>query len=126
MKGNFDSSAPIFMQIMEQMLNDIANGSLAPGEKVAPVRQLAADYKVNPNTMQKSLEKLGDMGFLYTERTSGRFVTDDVEKIATLRQKIPNDITHNYVQEMLDFGISPTDIGGYVQKNLNERNVNND
>jgi len=122
MKGDFNNNAPIFMQIVELMLNDIAKGTLALGDKIAPVRALAAEYKVNPNTMQKSLEKLGDMGFLYTERTSGRFVTNDGEKITALRQKIPNDMTAKYVQEMLDFGTEPDDIIYFVQKNITERN----
>jgi len=116
MRGQFDSSAPIFMQIVSQMLNDIAIGKLALGEKIAPVRQLAEEYKVNPNTMQKSLEKLGDMGYLYTERTSGRFVTNDEEMIAMLRQKIPQDITTAYVKEMLSLGIEKTEILTYVRQ----------
>lgn len=88
-KDKFNNSIPIFQQIVDRILNDIARGLFAPGEKVPTVRMLAAEYKVNPNTMQKSLDKLKDMGFLYTERTSGRFVTDDADKIQALRQEIP-------------------------------------
>jgi DNA-binding transcriptional regulator YhcF (GntR family) len=117
-KGEFDSSAPIFMQIVEQMMGDIATGALAPGEKVAPVRVLATQFKVNPNTMQKSLEKLGDMGYLYTERTSGRFVTADTAKIEALRHEIPTKMTAEYVDEMLKIGIEPGAIVGYVEKYL--------
>jgi len=120
MKGQFDNSAPIFMQIVEEMLHDMAKGNLAPGDKVAPVRVLAAEYKVNPNTMQKSLEKLGDMGYLYTERTSGRYVTEDASMIDALRQSIPAKMTASYVEEMLNFGVPPDEIPNYVQKHLME------
>ena len=123
-KGQFDSSVPIFQQIVEQFLNDIAKGVYAPGEKVPTVRMLATEYKVNPNTMQKSLEKLGDTGFLYTERTSGRFVTDDVAKIQALRQEIPTRITKEYIEEMLSAGVSSCEIPNYVNKFLKEREVN--
>ncbi|MDR2167580.1 MAG: GntR family transcriptional regulator [Clostridiales bacterium] len=125
MKGQFDSSAPIFMQIVEQMMGDIAKGLLKPGEKVAPVRVLAAEYKVNPNTMQKSLEKLGDMGYLYTERTSGRFVTEDVAKIEALKREIPAKMTADYLREMLDFGIAPDEIQNYVKNYLEVNNGQN-
>ncbi|MCL2854490.1 MAG: GntR family transcriptional regulator [Defluviitaleaceae bacterium] len=123
-KGQFDSSIPIFQQIVERMLNDIAAGTLAPGDKVPAVRQLAAEYKVNPNTMQKSLEKLGDMGFLYTERTSGRFVTKDAAKIETLRRDIPARITAAYVEEMAASGIVADEIPAYVEFFLKERKGN--
>ena len=121
MELKFDNSSPIFVQIVEQMLALIASGKLAPGQKIEPVRILAAQYKVNPNTMQKSLERLGDMGYLFTERTSGRFVTKDPEKINELRQKVPQDITTRYIKEMLDHGIKPDEITDYVQKNLKDR-----
>jgi len=126
MKGQFDMGAPIFAQIVDQMLSDIARGVLAPGAKVAPVRVLAAEYKVNPNTMQKSLEKLGDMGYLYTERTSGRFVTMDEEKIAVLRDSIPAKMTEDYVGEMINFGIPPDDVIKHVKNKLTERNEQNE
>jgi len=118
MKGQFDNSAPIFMQIVSQMLSDIASGKLAPGEKIEPVRLLAQEYKVNPNTMQKSLEKLGDMGYLFTERTSGRFVTNNEDMIAMLRQKVPQDTTASYVKEMLGLGIEKNEILNYVRQEL--------
>ena len=124
MRGNFDSSAPIFQQIVDAMLSDIARGVLAPGARVPPVRQLAAEYKVNPNTMQKSLEKLGDAGYLYTERTSGRYVTDDASKIAKLREKIPNDMTATYVRDMLDFGVSADGIIEHVERRVKNEKGN--
>ncbi|MCL2620514.1 MAG: GntR family transcriptional regulator [Defluviitaleaceae bacterium] len=123
-KINFDASTPIFLQIVDSILSDIATGTLKPSEKIESVRLLASRYKVNPNTMQKSLEKLGDMGFLYTERTSGRFVTDDVAKIQALRQEIPARITKEYIEEMLSAGVSSGEIPNYVNKFLKEREAN--
>ncbi|MCL2236569.1 MAG: GntR family transcriptional regulator [Defluviitaleaceae bacterium] len=123
-KWDFDSSVPIFQQIVEHLLSEIASGILAPGAKVPAVRVLAAEYKVNPNTMQKSLEKLGDMGFLYTERTSGRFVTEDVAKIQALRKEIPIRITKEYVEEMLLAGVISEEIPNFVTKYVEEREVN--
>jgi len=84
------------------------------------VRVLAADYKVNPNTMQKSLEKLTDMGFLYTERTSGRFVTKDISKIQALKENLPAKLTRGYIKQMRDFSMVDDEILEYVQKHLKE------
>jgi len=115
---NFDNQTPIFQQIVEHVLSQIAKGELGLGEKMPTVRNMAAEYKVNPNTMQKSLEKLGDMGFLYTERTSGRFVTEDAEKIVALKREIPQKMTQNFVKEMRDFGVASEEILEYVEEGI--------
>ena len=115
MKGQFDNSQPIFKQIIEEILLEIATGQLAPGDKVAPVRELALEYKVNPNTMQKSLAKLEDMGYLFTERTSGRYVTHDLALIEALKSRLPAQITEKYVQDMLDCGIPLAEIPHHVE-----------
>ena len=110
MKGNFDNTQPIFRQIIDQILLEIAAGTLPPGAKVAPVREMALEYKVNPNTMQKSLAKLEEMGYMYTERTSGRYVTEDKELIDSLKARLPAQITQKYVADMLECGIVTGDI----------------
>ena len=121
MKSQFDNSQPIFRQIIDRLLQSIATGELSPGDKVAPVRELALEFKVNPNTMQKSLAKLEEMGYLFTERTSGRYVTHDSALIENLKAKLPAQITEKYVAEMQECGIAPQDIPGYVENYLNRK-----
>jgi len=118
MKGSFDNSQPIFRQIIDHMLQSIASGELSPGSKVASVRDLALEYRVNPNTMQKSLAKLEEMGYLYTERTSGRYVTQDYALIESLKSRLPVQVTEKYVKEMQECGIAPQDIPQYVNSEL--------
>ncbi|MCL2574770.1 MAG: GntR family transcriptional regulator [Defluviitaleaceae bacterium] len=115
MKNNFDSKQPIYQQIIDRILTSIAKGDMPSGEKVASVRVMALYYGVNPNTIQKSLAKLEEMGYLYSERTSGRYVTNDAAKIASLRQSIPSSIISEFVDEMLDFGIAKPEIPKYVR-----------
>ena len=120
MKPQFDNSQPIFRQIIDHVLQAIATGALPPGGKVAPVRELALEYKVNPNTMQKSLAKLEEMGYLYTERTSGRYVTQDLALIESLKAQLPAQITEKYVTQMGECGIppeeTPTHLSNYLER----------
>ena len=122
MKPQFDNSQPIFRQIIDHVLQAIATGALPPGGKVAPVRELALEYKVNPNTMQKSLAKLEEMGYLYTERTSGRYVTQDVELIQSLKADLPAQITAKYVTQMGECGIAPQDTTAFLASYLSQTN----
>ena len=111
----YDNKLPIYQQIMDNILLSIARGELTPGCKIAPVREMAAIFKVNPNTMQRSLAKLEEMGFLFSVRTSGRYVTEDVELIERLKSSLPEQITKRYVNDMLEYGIAHDAIADYVR-----------
>ena len=115
MQTNFDNKRPIYQQIIDRILVSIAKGEMPPGEKVASVRVMALYYSVNPNTIQKSLAKLEEMGYLRSERTSGRYVTKDAAAIAALKTRIPDSIVGSFVDEMTDFGIKRSEIAGYVK-----------
>ncbi|MCL2360196.1 MAG: GntR family transcriptional regulator [Defluviitaleaceae bacterium] len=115
---DFETSKPIFQQIIDRILLTIAMGELAPGEKMPSVRELALEYRVNPNTMQKSLLKLEEMGYLHTQRAVGRQVTTDTEKIAGLKNKRPVQITEKYLLDMLECGVEGEDILKHIRKVL--------
>jgi len=110
MKGEFNSNQPIFLQIIEQIRLSIARGELKPGQKVAPVREMAVQFRVNPNTMQKSLAKLEEMGYLRSESTSGRYVTDNLVMIERLKLEVPFKITKKYIADMKELGLSSEDV----------------
>ena len=114
----FDKNRPIYQQLIEHLLYSIANGNSLPGDKVPAVRELAATYRVNPNTMQKALAKLEEEGYMYTERTSGRYITQDSVLIERLKAMLPYAITKEYVQAMIGSGIVLEDIPAYLQKHI--------
>ena len=90
----FDANIPIYLQIMEDLKKKIIAGNYKSGEKIASVRELAVSYGVNPNTVQRSLSELEREGLLYSERTSGRFITKDEELLKQLKSA--------YAIELLD------------------------
>jgi len=124
MKGQYDNNQPIFRQIIDQILLNIATGELAAGSKVAPVREMALEFKVNPNTMQKSLAKLEELGYMFTERTSGRYITNNLDLIEGLKSKLPAQITEKYVADMLECGTQPGEIPGFVKIQLERMTQN--
>ena len=85
---NFNNSLPIYSQIVEMFMRRVVSGEYEPGGRVAPVRELAEEFGVNPNTMQRALALLEQEGLLRAERTSGRYVTGDTEKIADLKRTL--------------------------------------
>ena len=77
MSFNFNNGRPIYIQLLEQLQVLIVSGNINTGERISSVRDLALEYKVNPNTVQKALQELESLGLIYTERTNGKFVTND-------------------------------------------------
>jgi len=93
----------------------IVSGRYLPGDKIPPVRELALEAQVNPNTMQKALGELEREGLLYTQRTSGRFVTSDSRKISELKKKLAADRTKEYLALMEGLGYSQKEIIEFAQ-----------
>ena len=88
MKWQIDNNKPVYIQLVEQLKMKIISGEIELDSKLDSVRSLAAEAMVNPNTMQKALTELEREGFVYSKRTSGRFVTNDKELIDTQRKKL--------------------------------------
>ena len=91
MAWNLNSDRPIYAQILEVIQLRIISGRYRPGEKIPSVRDLAAEARVNPNTMQKALSELERNGLVETQRTSGRMVTEDMEMIQETRSKLARE-----------------------------------
>ena len=84
MQWELRGDRPIYQQLVEKLTEQIVSGQLAAGEKVPPVRELAAQAGVNPNTMQRALAEMEGEVLMFTNRTSGRYVTEDREMIGKL------------------------------------------
>lgn len=104
MGWHFDSDRPIYMQLLELIQQRIITGTYEPGEQLPSVRELALEAGVNPNTMQKSMAELERTGLIYAQRTTGRFVTEDVQMIRELRQQLALDKIAVFMHSMQELG----------------------
>ena len=85
MKKDFDNNLPIYIQIIDEIKIMIASGNLKAGDKLSSVRDMAQEFGVNPNTMQRAFSELERENLVFAERTSGRFITKDGGVIVELR-----------------------------------------
>ncbi|MDY5279107.1 GntR family transcriptional regulator [Sharpea porci] len=106
MKWEFKNGIPIYLQIIAQIKVMIASGELRAGSKIPPVREMAVEAGVNPNTMQRALTQLEQEGLLYTQRTAGRFVSEDENVMKELRKAMSEqyiaDMFHNLEKMGMD------------------------
>lgn len=101
---------PIYLQIVKEVKQRIISGQLLPGEKIKSVRELALEFEVNPNTMQKALAELDRDNILYTERTSGRYVTKEISVIMEMREQEARETVEKFANEMKNMGFKENDI----------------
>ena len=106
MQWNLSDNRPIYLQLMETLTLGIASGALPAGSRLPSVRDLAAEAGVNPNTMQRALSELERTGLLYSQRTAGRFVTDETEKIMEKRKEFAMEQVQIFLSSMKDMGFT--------------------
>lgn len=116
MEFKFDNNVPIYVQLVEQLKNDIISSKYVSGERLPSVREFAIMMRVNPNTMQKALSELENMGLVYTERTNGKYVTTDKKLINNLKKEIANELSKKYFISMENIGFNRDDVFEYIKK----------
>ena len=78
---------PIYLQIMDEIRRAIVLGTLKPDEPLPSVRQLSAELRVNPNTVQQAYRELERESVVYVKRGQGTFVAEALST-AEDRQKL--------------------------------------
>lgn len=116
MQWKFDGNAPIYTQLVDQMKLGIVSGEWIPGQRIPAVRELAVDAGVNPNTMQRALQELERQGLMFSQRTSGRFVTEDREMIENAKRTLANRHISAFIRQMQALGYTRQEIVAMLEE----------
>ena len=95
---------PIYTQLIQQVTLAILSGTFPCGGRLPPVREMAAEAGVNPNTMQRALAELERTGLVYTQRTAGRFVTEDAAVVDSAKQELAHQQIGAFLHRMERMG----------------------
>jgi len=101
---NLQNDRPIYLQLMEVIKLRIVTGQYPCGERLPAVRELAFEASVNPNTMQKALSELERENYVFSQRTSGRFITEDKEMIARMKETLAQHEIALFIEKMAALG----------------------
>ena len=113
---NISDSRPVYVQLIDRIYKMVLSGQYPPGAKLPTVRELAEQMQANPNTVQKALGYLEERKLIYTQRTTGKFITEDKTVIEQARESLARAYTVEFYQKMYMIGI---DIAG-AKKIMNE------
>lgn len=110
MAWELDTDRPIYAQLVERIQMQIVSGHYPPGGKLPSVRDLAAVAAVNPNTMQKAFAELERSGLIVTQRTNGRNVTEDEQRIKDIRSCLAKQQMEHFLVGMKELGYTKTEV----------------
>ncbi len=122
MAWKFDEKSPIYAQIAKYIKLQIISHAIKSGEQLPTVRDFAEEAGVNPNTMQRAFTELEHEGMVYSQRTAGRYVTEDTDLIAQKRQEVAQAELQTFVSNMLKIGLNREDILPALEHYLKEAN----
>ena len=123
MQWKLSDDRPIYVQLMETITAAIASGTLAAGSRLPSVREMAAQAGVNPNTMQRALSELERDGLLYSQRTAGRFVTDQSDRITQKRKELAMQQIRIFLSSMKEMGYTSEQTLTLIQQAVKEEHL---
>ncbi len=103
---NTSDMRPVYVQLIDRIYTMVLSGQYPPGAKLPTVRDLAEMMQANPNTVQRALFYLEEQGIIYTQRTTGKFITDDTNAIERVRRSLAGVYSAEYFRKMQQIGIS--------------------
>ena len=110
MSWEFQDHLPIYAQLMDTLKRRIVTGRYLPGEKLPSVRELAAEAGINPNTVQRAFSELEREGLIYTQRATGKYVTENEADIKSARQSLARTQVADFLRAMQSLGFSVGDV----------------
>ena len=115
MEWNFRNDQPIYSQLTLRLTEAIVSGIYAPGEKLPSVRELALEAGVNPNTVQRALTELEREGLVFSQRTAGRFVTENENMIVNAKLRSADERVSEFLRSMKTLGCGRQEIISLIE-----------
>lgn len=121
-KLDFRSGVPIYIQLTEQIRQMVASGELKKGDQLPTVRQLAADLRVNWNTVARAYRLLDEAGLISTQQGRGTYIWETPSPAVTqaLRAQALEGLTRRYLGECAHLGVTPEEVSQAFERALAE------
>lgn len=119
MSGQFSTAKPIYLQLVQRICRQIVRGEVRPGEKLPSVRDMAVQFGVNPNTIQRVNMELERMGVIESRRGQGMFVTENHSRLALMKTEMREELVVQFARDMSHLGYCPEEIAAALTEYLN-------
>ena len=119
---NFQTHIPIYTQVMQQIKQAIAAEELNHGDQLPTVRQLAAELRVNFNTIARAYRLLDEAGIISTQHGRGTYILEqpNAETAERLRRQTLTSLTDRFLSEAKRLGHSPAKIKAVLEEKIED------
>lgn len=109
---DFRSGIPIYVQICDQIKHQVAAGELKPGDQLPTVRQMAADLRVNFNTIARAYRILDEEGLISTQHGRGTFILppQNNASVEQLRRRDIQWLARHFLNQAARLNYSPAEV----------------
>ena len=120
---DFRSPAPIYTQIVEQIRGRVLSGRLKPGDQLPTVRQLAAELRVNFNTIARAYRILDESGLISTQQGRGTYIWEPPSpgEGEQRRQRTLQELAQEYLSQAQALGFAPEEIQNAIVSAIHEQ-----
>jgi GntR family transcriptional regulator len=108
---------PLYLQIVDGVRRELVQGTLAPGDGLPSVRQLAEELRLNPNTVQQAYRELEHAGLVAVRRGQGTYVRDDVD-VRGQRAPVVARIAREALAAAARAGVTGEELIGALEREL--------
>lgn len=110
------AAMPVYEQVKQEIKLLITSGFLEPEDQLPPIRELAVQLKVNPNTIVKVYYQLDVEGYIYSQPGTGYFVRPDRKENRDEKQGLFDQVTRDYISRALKLGFSLEEMVAKLQE----------
>ena len=114
---NPSSGIPVYLQLIEQVKHAVETGALRPGDQLPPIRKLARDLVINPNTVVRAYRELVHGTIVELKQGSGAFISQSVTGQTNEMQK-GRKIVQSAIERLRSLGLSEEEIRRLVENEL--------
>ncbi|MBY7142184.1 GntR family transcriptional regulator [Virgibacillus sp. NKC19-3] len=126
MTMNFNNRDPVYVQVVRHFKEQIATGSLEPGEEIPSRRELANRLKINPNTAQRAYKEMEEQGLIYTERNNPSKITKDEKTLGSVREELIIEAVDSFVSSIRPINVPLDEIVGLIKETYNKEGDKHD
>jgi len=100
------SGVPIYKQLVQQIERGVAGGILTPGEQLPPVREVALELTVNPNTVARAYRELEAAGLIASVQGRGTFIAENIDFAMVEKEKIVKGLIIDLIEQAQQLGLT--------------------
>ncbi|ROR27175.1 DNA-binding transcriptional regulator YhcF (GntR family) [Mobilisporobacter senegalensis] len=113
---DFNNNIPIYIQVIDDIKMNIIKGNLSLGTKLPSGRDLALQYKINPNTASRIYKELEMDEICFTKRGLGTYVTEDKNKLLEMKADMSKQLIEDFIMGMKNLGFIKEEVIGILEK----------